>query len=89
MELSNRRAQQYEAGVVSVVEAAVLAGSVGETFEAVVVDLHEQDGGATVQLHEPAVLARASGDGLALGEQVAVRLLEADVMRRLVRFAVV
>ena len=64
MELSNRRAQQYEAGVVSVVEAAVLAGSVGETFDAVVVDLHEHGGGATVQLHEPAVLARAHGDGL-------------------------
>jgi exoribonuclease R len=88
MELSNRRAQQYEAGVVSVVEAAVLAGSVGETFAAVVVDLHERDGGATVQLHEPAGLARAHGDGLELGEEVTVRLLEADVMRRLVRFAV-
>jgi hypothetical protein len=54
----------------------------------VVVDLHERDGGATVQLHEPAVLARAHGDGLELGEEVTVRLLEADVMRRLVRFAV-
>lgn len=88
MELSNGRAQQYEAGVVSVVEAAVLAGSVGETFDAVVVDLHEHDGGATVQLGEPAVLARARGDGLELGEEVVVRLLEADVMRRVVRFAV-
>ncbi len=41
MELSNRRAQQYEAGIVSAVEAAVLERSVGETFDAVVVDTDE------------------------------------------------
>ena len=42
MEKSNRRAQQYEAGVISIVEAAVLERSVGEVFEAVVVDIDEQ-----------------------------------------------
>ena len=39
METSNRRAQQYEAGVISTVEAAVLEHRVGETFDAVVVEL--------------------------------------------------
>ncbi|MBA2333296.1 MAG: RNB domain-containing ribonuclease, partial [Actinobacteria bacterium] len=50
MERSNRRAQQYEAGIISTVEAAVLRDRVGETFGAVVVDLDENDGGGMVQL---------------------------------------
>ena len=86
MEASNRRAQQYEGGIVSAVEAAVLERSVGDTFEAVVVEVDEQDGGGVVQLREPAVTARCTGD-LPLGEQVEVRLEVADVMERLVRFA--
>ena len=85
MELSNRRAQQYEAGIVSAVEAAVLEKHLGDTFEAVVVDVDERDGGGTVQLRDPAVLARCQGDNLPLGEDVRVRLIEADVLRRVVR----
>ena len=87
MELSNRRAQQYEAGIVSAVEAAVLEKHLGDTFEAVVVDVDERDGGGTVQLRDPAVLARCQGDNLPLGEEVRVRLIEANVLRRVVRFA--
>jgi len=88
MELSNRRAQQYESGVVSAVEAAVLERSVGDTFDAVVVDLSEHHGGGTVQLRDPAVTARCTGE-LPLGEEVEVRLTEADVQKRVVRFALV
>jgi len=88
MEVSNRRAQQYESGIVSTVEAAVLEPSVGQTFQAVVVDVHEHDGGGTVQLKEPAVTARCEGDDLPLGERVDVVLEVADVMKRLVRFTV-
>ena len=89
MEVSNRRAQQYEAGIVSTVEAAVLERSVGDTFEAVVVDLHERHGGGTVQLREPAVTAHCDGDDLPLGELVEVRLELADVQKRQVRFRLV
>ena len=85
METSNRRAQQYEAGVISTVEAAVLQHRVGETFDAVVVELHEHDGGGTVQLTEPAVTARCEGD-LPLGERVRVRLVLADTAKRQIRF---
>ena len=85
METSNRRAQQYEAGVISTVEAAVLEHRVGETFDAVVVELHEHDGGGTVQLTEPAVTARCEGE-LPLGERVRVRLVLADVAKRQIRF---
>ncbi len=85
MEQSNKRAQQYEAGIISVVEAAVLKPHVGETFEAVVVDVDEHDGGGTIQLTDPAVTAHCKGD-LPLGERVKVRLELADVALRQVRF---
>ena len=62
MERSNRKAQQYEAGIISTVEAALLEHRVGETFEAVVVEVDEHDGGGTVQLTEPAVTAHCEGD---------------------------
>ena len=88
MDVSNRRAQQYESGIVSTVEAAVLESSVGDTFQAVVVDVDEHDGGGTVQLKEPAVTARCEGNDLPLGERVDVRLEVADVRKRLVRFAI-
>jgi hypothetical protein len=66
-------------------EAVVLSPSVGEVFEAAVVDVHEK-GGGTVQLREPAVRGECDGE-LALGERVQVRLAEADVDKRRVRFA--
>ena len=88
MDVSNRRAQQYESGIVSTVEAAVLERSIGETFQAVVVDVDERGGGGTVQLKEPAVTARCEGDDLPLGERVDVTLEVADVSKRLVRFSV-
>ena len=85
MEQSNQRAQQYEAGIISTVEAAVLKLRVGETFEAVVVEVDEHDGGGTIQLTDPAVTAHCKGD-LPLGERVKVRLELADVALRQVRF---
>ena len=59
--------------------------SVGETFDAVVVEVDEHDGGGTIQLTEPAVTAHCKGD-LPLGERVRVRLTLADVAKRQVRF---
>jgi len=43
MRESRRRANQYENAVMDLVEAAVLARRVGETFEAVVVEVDEKD----------------------------------------------
>ncbi len=83
MEQSSRRAQQYEGGILSTVEAALLEGSVGQVFSAVVVET--DDRGATIQLAEPAISARADGK-LPLGERVGVRLTLADVAKRQVRF---
>jgi exoribonuclease R len=86
MAATGGRAGQYEAGIVSIVEAAILEPRVGETFEAIVVELHARRGGATVAIREPSVTARCTGDDLPLGGRIRVRLTEADVMQRLVRF---
>ena len=84
MRESGRRAGRYESGVVSIVEAAVLAPAAGRVFAAVVVET--DDRGGVVQLAEPAVTARCAGDRLPLGKRVDVRLVAADVGERQVRF---
>ena len=85
MARSSQRASQYEAGVLSAVEAAVLERSVGREFDAVVVEVDRDRKGGTVQLAEPAVTAHAKGE-LPLGERVRVRLAMADVALRQIRF---
>jgi exoribonuclease R len=82
---SDRRAGELERECVALMEAAVLADSVGQTFDAAVIDVNHK-GGGTVQLAEPAVRAICEGN-LPLGEAVRVRLLKADVESRSVRFA--
>jgi exoribonuclease R len=89
MSTSSARAGQYEAGIVSIIEAALLERRVGETFDAIVVELDERRGGATIAVREPSVVARCRGDGLQLGSRIRAQLDEVDVMRRLVRFAAV
>jgi exoribonuclease R len=86
MERSTSRAQQYEAGILSAVEAAVLEHRVGDVFEAVVVEVDGDGEGGTVQLTDPAVTARCIGVDLPLGDRVDVRLVLADVVARQVRF---
>jgi exoribonuclease R len=81
---SDRRAGALERECVALMEAVVLRDAVGELFDAVVVEV--RGGGGTVQLAEPAVRAGFDGE-LPLGERVRVRLVEADVSRRSVRFA--
>ena len=88
MEQSAQKAGQYEAGIVSTLEAAVLEQRLGKTFEAVVVDVDREGDGGLVQLADPAVMGRCDGRDLPLGERIVVRLELADVMKRQVRFAV-
>ena len=85
MAKSGGRAGQYEAGIVSIMEAALLEPYVGETFEAIVVELDERRG-ATIAIRQPAIRARCRGDDVPLGGRVMVRLQEANVIQRLVRF---
>ena len=86
MAKSAARAGQYEAGIVSILEAALLEERIGETFDAIVVELHPKRGGATIAIREPSVVARCRGEDLPLGGRIKARLDEVDVMRRLVRF---
>jgi len=91
MRESGRKASQYEGAVVNLVEAAVLAPRLGETFQGVVVDLDEKvDTKGDVTIQEPAVEAKVSGaTPLPLGSDVQVRLTTADVASRKVEFTVV
>jgi exoribonuclease R len=81
---ADRREHELDRAVLDYVEAVVLAPRVGETFDAVVTET--DDKGGMVQLADPAVRARLSGDA-PLGERVRVRLTEADPATRRVRFA--
>lgn len=88
MARGDHRAHTLDRAMVDLVEAVVLSRSVGHSFDGLVVDIDERRGGGTVQLASPAVLARceATRGPLPLGEPLRVRLLEADVVRRVVRF---
>lgn len=89
---TGRRAASFERECIDIVEASLLGDRVGEEFDAVVVDVEEEDGRdpqrGQVVLRDPAVRARVSGPRLPLGEEVRVRLTEADVAERRVRFTV-
>ena len=84
MAASDRRTHEVERAVIDLVEATVLAGRVGEVFDAVVLDAEEKR--STVVLTELAVQARCDGR-LVPGERVRVRLSTADPATRTVRFA--
>lgn len=83
MTTGRRRARALERANVDLVEAFVLRDSVGETFEAVVLDSGK--GRSLIQLEEPAVIAHADGE-LELGRRVQVRLVRVDLDERLVQF---
>ncbi|MEU7553867.1 RNB domain-containing ribonuclease [Streptomyces sp. NPDC044571] len=87
-----RLANTAERECVDLVEAAVLQGRIGETFDATVIDIKEHEPlVGTVQLEEPAVVGRveSSSARLPLGDRIRVRLTQADPGRAKVLFAAV
>jgi exoribonuclease R len=84
MSASDRRTREVERAAVEAVEAWVLRGREGQVFPAVVVDA--ENGRGTVALDGLAVRGRCDGDGLRPGTRVRVRLEEADVTGRRIRF---
>jgi VacB/RNase II family 3'-5' exoribonuclease len=84
MATADRRAHEIDRAIVDLTEAVVLAPRVGETFPAVVVESGPK--GGAVQLTDPAVRARCEGADLPLGEQIQVRLEQADPTTRTVTF---
>jgi exoribonuclease R len=93
MDRADQREHQFDAAVLSFVEAGILAGRVGDVFTGVVteVDQHQPSEGL-VMVRDPAVEARVSsseGRPLPLGERVSAKLVEADPATRTVRFTLV
>jgi len=82
---SDRRAGALENASLAAAEAVVLADRVGESFEAVVVDVADDGDSGDVQLLAPAVLARVEGH-VELGAAVTVVLEAADATTRTLRF---
>jgi exoribonuclease R len=91
MNRSTQMAHRYERAVFDLVEAAILKDRVGQSFDANVVDVDDKDPGkGTVVLTELAVEAPVqSTRGLPLGQPVQVRLVEADITARKIRFELV
>jgi exoribonuclease R len=78
---------RLDRATVDLMEALILTGRVGEVFPAVVTAI-DDEGRATVQLADPAVIARLDGTGLEPGVEASVRLVAADVSAGEVHFAV-
>lgn len=76
-------ARNLQRANVDLVEAGVLSGQEGTEFTAIGVS--SRPGVGTVHVVEPAVIAECEGD-VPLGEEVTVRLEEADMERRKVKF---
>ena len=77
---ADRRSDRIEGETLNLAEAVIMAPHVGETFAATVIDVgHER---ATVQLHEPPVVAKLPPEDLEIGQDVEVRLRGADVVER-------
>jgi len=87
MAAAGRRASTYERSIVDLVEVCLLAHRVGEVFTGTVVEVDSAHRHGTVVVADPAVQARVSGLDLPLGHEVAVRLVEADLARGAVAFA--
>ncbi|WP_217923565.1 RNB domain-containing ribonuclease [Miltoncostaea oceani] len=85
MAATGQRERQAERAAIDLVEAAVLAPRVGESFPAVVTDV--RDDRVTVQVADPAVVAPLEDGAATPGERISARLVTADPATRRVRFA--
>lgn len=74
---AHRRQGELERRSVDLLEAALLEHRVGETFEAVVIEVGTK--GSTIQISDPAIVTHCAGHCGRLGERARVRLTRADV----------
>ena len=89
MRESGHRSRAYENAVLDLVEALTLRGRVGESFEAVVLEVaHDDARHGSVMVRDPAVEAAVTSSApLPVGEDARVTLAEADPATRRVRFS--
>jgi exoribonuclease R len=84
MAAADQRAHAIDRAVIDLAEALVLDGSRGQVLRGVVVEPGPK---GEIQLRNPAVRARLTGDDLPLGKEVSVRLTDIDIARRRAVFA--
>ena len=82
---ADARANQIDRAVIDLAEAATLSGREGESFAAVVTDVDEV--GPRIQLCDVPVVARVTAHSVTPGEQITVRLVSADPVKRQISFA--
>jgi len=85
MAAATRNEKSLERAIVDGAEAVVLAGRIGDTFEATVVALDDKRSSSTVQLADPAVVGPLTGRA-PIGARITVRVAEADPLARRIRF---
>jgi exoribonuclease R len=88
LEDSARRAHTYERAVADLVEAGVLAGRVGQTFDGTVTSADEKDPAkGVIMVGDVGVEAPITADGpLPVGQDVRATLAVADIAQRRVEF---
>ncbi len=86
MRAGDQRAASIERACTDAAEAAAMCGRIGEDFDATVVD-DRGEKGVLVALADPAIVAPCTGTGTP-GQRVRVRLAEADIDKRTVRFEI-
>ena len=85
MRASDARANKVDRACVDLTEAVLLAGRIGEVFDATVLRAAGEKRGAEVFVPAISVIAKCAG-APAEGDQVKVRLVAADVVDRSVQF---
>jgi exoribonuclease R len=84
MARSDERGNRVDNAVNNLAEAVLLAGRIGELFDAVIVD--EDAHGPMMQVAEPAILARVHAARVTPGDEIRVRLVAADIEARTIEF---
>lgn len=85
MASATRKEKALERAIVDGAEAVVLAGRIGDTFEATVVAVDDKRGSSIVQVTEPAIVGPLDSRQ-PIGARIAVRVAEADPVARRIRF---
>lgn len=86
MARADAQAGRIERAVIDLAEAVMLTGAEGKVFRAVMTEA--DDRGAKIQLCDMPVVARLSGDSIAPGDAIDVRLTAVDPARRRISFEV-
>ena len=89
MESSNRKASAYERGIVNMVETFMLSPHVGKEFTGTVVEVDETGEKGRFIIRNPAVEAGIRGVDLPFGQEIRVRLVDADLRNGQSRFELV